>query len=68
LSGADRHAPGSNQFGLVNVQAGRRSLPQAVLPDSSAITLEVVEFPNGVQRAFDNDFFRFACPARVTED
>jgi hypothetical protein len=51
LSGSDRHVSGANQFGLVNVQAGRRSLPQSVLPDGSAIMLEVVEFPNGVQRA-----------------
>jgi type VI protein secretion system component VasK len=69
LSGADRHTPGSNQFGLVNVQAGKRSLAQAVLPDSSAIVIEVVEFPNGVQRAFDSDFFRIgACPVKATED
>jgi type VI protein secretion system component VasK len=69
LSGADRHVAGSNQFGLVNVQAGKRSLAQAVLPDSSAIVLEVSEFPNGVQRAFDNDFFRIGtCPAKATED
>jgi type VI protein secretion system component VasK len=68
LSGADRHVSGTNQFGLVNVQAGRRSLPQSVLPDGSAIMIEVVEFPNGVQRAFDTDFFRVSCPVKATED
>jgi type VI protein secretion system component VasK len=68
LSGSDRHVSGTNQFGLVNVQAGRRSLPQSILPDGTQIVVEVVEFPNGVQRAFDSDFFRVSCPVKATED
>lgn len=66
LSGADQR-PGSNQFGLVNVQAGRRSSQQSILPDGSAIVLEVVQFPNGVQGAFEKNFFQVSCPAQVTE-
>src|SRR6185436_18667997 len=68
LSGADKHAPGTNSFGLQNVQGGKRSLPQPILPDGTAITIEVTDFPNGVNRAFDADFFRLGCPAKATED
>jgi hypothetical protein len=68
LSGADRKMP-PNQFGLVYLQGGSGSLKQNILPDGTPIVLEVVEFPNGVQRAFDTDFFRLsACPAKATED
>jgi type VI secretion system protein ImpL len=67
LSGADRRV-GPSQFGLVYLQGGKGSLQQSILPDGSPIVVEVVEFPNGVQRAFDADFFRLGCPAKVTED
>jgi type VI secretion system protein ImpL len=67
LSGADSRL-GPNQFGLIYLQGGTGSLKQSILPDGSPIVLEVVEFPNGVQRAFDKDFFRLSCPAKATED
>ena len=67
LSGADKRL-GPNQFGLVYLQGGKGSLQQSILPDGTPIVLEVVEFPNGVQRAFDADFFRLGCPAKATDD
>lgn len=66
LSNAD-HTPGTNQFRLVNVQGGRRSNPQPILPDGSPIILDVTQYPNGVSQAFDRDFFAVSCPARITE-
>jgi type VI protein secretion system component VasK len=57
-----------NQFGLVYLQGGTGSLKQSIMPDNSTIVLEVTEFPNGVQRAFDSDFFRLSCPVKATED
>jgi len=70
LSEADKpHFPAPNDFGLVKNQTGRHSKGQNLLPDGSAITLEVTAFPNGVQRAFDKDFFRIGtCPGKATED
>jgi len=66
LGDADRIA-GTNQFQLVNVQGGKRSNPQPILPDGSAIVLEVTEFPNGVSQAFDKGFFKASCPPRIEE-
>jgi type VI secretion system protein ImpL len=67
LSGADQRLS-SNQFGLKFLQGGSGSLQQSILPDGSPIVIEVIEFPNGVQHAFDKDFFRLSCPVKATED
>ena len=61
LDGADRPY-------LVYLQGGSGSLKQSILPDGSPVIIEVIEFPNGVQRAFDGDFFRLSCPVKATED
>ena len=50
-------------FRLVSVRGvDKGSNPQPILPDGSPIILEVTGFPNGVQKAFDKDFFGVSCP------
>jgi type VI protein secretion system component VasK len=65
----ENHAAGQpNLFRLVNVRGeSRGSNPQPILPDGSAIVLEVIEFPNGVRQAFDKDFFAVSCPKGIFE-
>jgi type VI protein secretion system component VasK len=61
---------GMNQFHLINVgnpQGGKGSSPQPILPDGSAIVLEVTQFPNSVAQAFDKGFFTVSCPPKIFE-
>ena len=53
------------QFRLVNVRGESGGTPQPILPDGSAIVLEVTDFPNGVRQAFDREFFWVSCPKQI---
>src|ERR1035441_8292145 len=55
-------------FRMVNVRGeSKGSNPQPILPDGSAIVLEVTDFPNGVRQAFDKNFFVVSCPKGIFE-
>ena len=65
LTDAD-HKPGTDQFSFTYVR-GDRSKHQPILPDKTPIVLEVLQYPNGIQDAFDPKFFQVSCPAKAVE-
>jgi len=67
LLASAEHQRGTNQYMLTYVQGDATSNQQAILPDGSAIVLEVTQYPNGVSQVFDKGFFGLSCPARATE-
>lgn len=57
-----------NEFRYVNVQGDSGSSKQPMFSDETPVVLEVMEFPNGVGKAFDREFFKLpACPTRLTD-
>jgi type VI secretion system protein ImpL len=68
-SAEERPSSGSGTFGFINQsRASRGSAPQPILENGTPIRIQVNEFPNKVDSAFERNFFTgIDCPVRATQ-
>jgi hypothetical protein len=60
--------PGSATFGFIYQSRARGSQPQPILENSMPIRIQVNDFPNKIDAAFDRDFYTgIECPMRATQ-
>jgi type VI protein secretion system component VasK len=67
MQSAEDRAAGSAVFGFIYQRASRGSQPQPILESGLPIKIQVNEFPNKIETAFDKDFFTgIDCPVHAT--
>jgi len=67
MQSAEDRPPGSSAFGFKYQRASRGSQPQTILESGLPIKIQVDEFPNKIDTAFDRDFFTgIECPVHAT--
>jgi type VI protein secretion system component VasK len=68
MQSAEDRPPGSSAFGFKYQRASRGSQPQTILESGLPIKIQVDEFPNKIDTAFDRDFFTgIECPVHATQ-
>jgi type VI secretion system protein ImpL len=67
MQSAEQRAPGSAIFDFIYQRATPRSQAQPILENLNPIKIQVNEFPNKIDSAFDKDFFAITCPGRATQ-